>query len=371
MLAGAAAALAMTHHLTSWLFAAGLSGSLLISVAVRRADAPSRVPLAVAVVAAVTSVGLWVLYIGVGAVDYVLPSLTGGGDALLHLIEGEAAPRKLFVSAGQVSPVWEHVLAFAGVGMILAALPVGLFVIVRRHRRDPYLVFLALVACVYPPSLALRLTDSSSEAATRLSEFLFFGLACVLALVMMNVLRAPAARPYLRYTACTVMLVVVFGSGVIVGFGRWARLPGPYLVSADQRSIEPQGVQAAEWMRHYVGRGQRIAADRTNSLLMGSPLGGEQHPVNGSADGVSVTDLLLSTTLSSAGLSTLDQGRIRYLILDRRLSRGLPLTGIYVDAPEPSHIRPVSSLAIGKFTHDSRVSRLLDSGDINIDAVSP
>jgi len=368
-----AASLAVTHHLTSWLFAAGLVMAAAIAFAMRRSSVLPPSGLAVAAVALVALVGLWLAYVGVGAVSYVGPVLTGGGSEFLHLIEGESAARTLFVSAGQVSPLWEQVLAFASVGVILAGLPFALWMVWRRHRADPHLIFLGMVAAVYPASLALRLTSSTVETSARLSEYLFFGVAGVLGLLAVRVLTqdTSARWRYARHGACAAAITLVFGGGAIIAWGRWSRLPGPYLVSADDRSIEPQGETAARWMRSHLGRGNRIATDRTNALLMGSPLGGEQHPVNGQADGISVNDLILSTRLTEADLLTVARGRIRYLVIDDRLSHGLPLTGIYVDPPNWISATPVSPLAALKFGHARAFSRVFDSGDIDIYSVSP
>ena len=265
----------------------------------------------VAAVAAVATVGLWLAYVGVGAFSYVGPVLTGGETEFLHLIEGESAPRTLFVSAGQVSPSWEQAVAFSSVAVILEALPFGLLLVWRRYRTNPYLIFLALVAALYPASLALRLTSSSVETSARLSEFLFFGVAGVLSLLALRVLSADTStrRRYALQSACAAAITLFVCGGVIIAWGRWSRLPGPYLVSADDRSIEPQGIRAATWARAHLGHGNPIATDRTNALLMGSPLGGEQYPVNGSADGITVNDLILSTTLTRADLQTVARGR--------------------------------------------------------------
>jgi hypothetical protein len=363
-----AGSLAMTHHLTSWLFGGALVGALVINLAVRqRHRLPLRGLLVAAIVAAAT-VGLWFAYVGVGAVTYVGPVLTVGSGKLVQLIVGQAVTRTLFTSAGEVNPLWEQVLAFADVVVLLLPLPSALYLIWRRHRDSPNLILLALIAMVYPASLVLRLTSSTVETSARLSEFLFIGLAPVLALLAVRLLTdAPSTRSRrLRQWGCGAALVIVMGGGAIIAWARWSRLPGPYLVAADARSIEPQGVGAATWARAHLGTHNSIATDRTNALEMGSPLG-DQDPVN---LGPPVNDLILSTTLTRPDLQTISRAHLRYLVIDNRLSRSLPLTGTYVDPPDWTSTQPVSPLAAQKFATASEFSRVFDSGNIAIYSVS-
>jgi hypothetical protein len=238
----------------------------------------------------------------------------------------------------------------------------------RRHRDSPNLILLALIAMVYPASLVLRLTSSTVETSARLSEFLFIGLAPVLALLAVRLLTdAPSTRSRrLRQWGCGAALVIVMGGGAIIAWARWSRLPGPYLVAADARSIEPQGVGAATWARAHLGTHNSIATDRTNALEMGSPLG-DQDPVN---LGPPVNDLILSTTLTRPDLQTISRAHLRYLVIDNRLSRSLPLTGTYVDPPDWTSTQPVSPLAAQKFATASEFSRVFDSGNIAIYSVS-
>ena len=109
---------------------------------------------------------------------------------------------------------------------------------------------------------------------------------------------------YTRYIALlTVPLIVIFVGNVMVGVGpSWSRLPGPYLVSADSRSIDPQSVDAASWTLSYLGSNNRIATDRVNGLIFGA--GANQYPVAHVNSGVDVSPLLpffVATTAASAG----------------------------------------------------------------------
>jgi hypothetical protein len=139
------------------------------------------------------------------------------------------------------------------------------------------------------------------------------------------------------------------------------------VVGADPRSIEPQGVAAAEWTRRWLGPGNRVVADRTNRLLLGSY--GAQWPVSAFVDHVPVSDLFFAEDLGQDQLDTLRRGQIRYVLVDRRLGSGLPGVGVYIEFGETNafhHTVPVSRTALTKFDDEPLASRIYDSGDITI-----
>jgi hypothetical protein len=154
---------------------------------------------------------------------------------------------------------------------------------------------------------------------------------------------------------------------LIAGWPSWARLPGPYLVGADTRSIEPQGIGAAEWAYNYLGSDNRISADRINGLLMGAY--GNQRIVTGVSDQLFLAPVFFSSQLTADDQALLERGQIRYLVVDHRLSTAPPMFGVYLESGEPGtheHNEPIPLAALTKFDMLSNVSRLYDSGDIVI-----
>jgi hypothetical protein len=155
--------------------------------------------------------------------------------------------------------------------------------------------------------------------------------------------------------------------GVVVAVPNWLRLPGPYLVGADPRSIEPQGIAAAAWTLRNLGPENRFMVDRTNRLLLGTI--GRQHPVTASGDRVNVRPAFFGTSLGPLEIGVLRAGAVRYVLIDRRLSTSLPLVGVYTERGEASAGRrtfPIEPAALGKFDAVPGVSRIFDSGDIQI-----
>jgi hypothetical protein len=320
-------------------------------------------PGGTAVLALVGSL-VWLVYVARQTTGYLMPHVTLGVGELLRLMAGEERGRQLFRdSAGQVAPMWERMTAFTSVGFIVSGLPFGLLQIWRRHRDQVVVLALGAAALAYPLSLPFRLTRIAAEASNRTAEFLFVAVAFVLA-VGVTGLWLPSRANWRRRAAFTGWAAVLFAGGVIVGWPHWARLPGPYLVGADLRSIEPQGVAAAEWALRALGPGNRVAADRTNRLLMMTY--GRQRIVTNSADLV-VAPVFFAPQLGPAERELLQLGQVRYLVVDHRLSRGLPLAQVYYEDGEPGggrHRVPISPAALAKFDGMAGVSRLMDSGDI-------
>jgi hypothetical protein len=148
---------------------------------------------------------------------------------------------------------------------------------------------------------------------------------------------------------------------------RWSRLPGPYIPSADVRSIEREGVSAAEWAARELGPGNRIVADRTNRNLMGSY--GRQNPITQYGDGIRSWSVFFSPEYGPADQAILEAGRIDYLVIDLRLANARPLTRVYFERGEPPLAAREGRLQatwLTKFEAVPGVSIVFDSGNIRI-----
>ena len=379
----AVAAVVPAHHLTAYALVAFLVLWMATAVYVRLAPSgwtglPSvlssqarsaiehRGPSGIVLLALVISLA-WLVYVAGLTVGYLTPVVWGGISELIRLIAGEVIARELFRDySGQLAPIWERLAGFASVIFILLGLPFGLIRIWRRYRADSLALSLAVGALAYPASLGLRFTHFGAEASNRTSEFLFVPIAFVLAVAAAELwLHRP--RSLMRPAIFASWAAIIFAGGIIVGMPRWARMPGPYLVSADTRSIEPKGIAAANWMRTEVGTGNRIAMDRINGLLMGS-LGG-QTTVRYSYEGLGLAWVFFPPKLGQTEIELLQSGRIQYVLVDHRLSSQLPVVGIYYEMGEPDtygHIVPMDPAAIMKFDGVAGIQRIFDNGDIVI-----
>ena len=384
-------AIVVTHHLTSFAFVA-----FLVLFAVVRfltlLPVEEGTGLGWIVAFGVAAVLAWLVLVAPAVVDYLAPYTVGAVRQMIGLIFNEVATRPLFTDyAGQVTPIWERLLSLTSVALILLGLPRGLVQIWRRYRGNPGVrargeialtyvqvierntgawgiqMALGVASLAYGATLPLRLISGVAEVSARSAAFLSLAIGFVLAV-------GPVAHwlsgvvGWKRIAGVTLWAVVLFLGGFILGAGPpWARLPGPYLVSADTRSIEPEGIAAANWAFSHLGPGNRIAGDRINSLLMGSY--GLQRPVTHVGDDVDVSVLYFSLDWGARAKAILAQGKIRYVVVDRRLSSGLPRVGVYFESGEPDssqHKTPIPLAALVKFDQAENVSRVFDSGDIVI-----
>jgi hypothetical protein len=359
-------AVVITHHVTSYLLVALLLLWTLISFLQSRNLKEQASPGGAALLGLVLSIA-WLIYTGDIALGYLTPHLTSAVFQVEQIFIGEMATRQLFVNgAGFVTPLWERLMAFASVGLILLGLPFGLFQIWRYQRANALALALTGGALAYPVSQVLRLTAAGAESADRATEFLFLGIAFVLAVGVTEVWLS--RTPKWRRSAMIVGAVaVIFVGQVIAGSPPWFRMPGPYLVSADPRSIEPEGVAAAQWVDSYLGVGQTIASDRINTLLMATYGDEPASLIGAGVFNTSVVPVFTSLQFGPNEEAILQQDKIQYIAVDRRLSTGLPWVGTYFgQSTSWRSTKPMDPAALAKFDSLKNVSRLFDSGDIII-----
>lgn len=364
-----AAGIIVTHHMTSYAMTILLAIGALTAFAVRR-GARTRVIVTIALLVIGINI-IWTFSIGNPVAGYLGPVFEGGINELLQVIRGELVGRELFKSGtGELAPLWERLTGFGAVGLVALAMPFGLYQIWRRYRGNVPALVMGIIGVLYPLTLALRFTSRGWQIANRSSEFIFIAVAFVAAAGLVSFwLSRPSGRKLIP--VMTVLVTIVFMGGIIAGWPPWGRLPGPYLVSADTRSIEPQGTSAATWTRQYLGTGHRVAADRVNRLLMGAY--GLQDVITHLHDGIDLSWVYFTAELNANHRALLARTGTEYLVVDRRLSTMLPILGVYFEAGEPNsfaHQTPIKPEALAKFYGLPDFSRVFDSGDIQIYDVS-
>ncbi len=368
-------AVVITHHVTSYMLVAFLllwtAMSLLpriVAFCHRRRDQKDQAgPGGVALLGLVLC-AVWLKYTGDLAVGYLSPYLDSTVRQFMKILASESAPRQLFHDgSGYVEPLWERVTSFASVGLISLGLPFGLFQIWRHYRANAVALALAIGALVYPVSQVAHLTPPGQVIGARAQAYVFAPVAFVLAVGVTHFWLSRV--PKWRYSvAVTGAIAVIFIGGWILGTSPlWWRLPGPYLVSADHRSIEPESVAAAEWARSYLGPGHRMIGDFINGQLMATY--GNEWVVTTVNDKIIVSSVFLSPHFDASVERALRRGGIQYIVVDRRFSTGLPHGGYYYDEAEPDRLmytRPIDPAVLAKFDGVKNVSRIYDSGDIVI-----
>jgi hypothetical protein len=372
-------AIVITHHFTQFVVAALLAAWALVTLALvlvqrRRgeigaAQAGLRESATVAALAVVClATGLtWLVEIASPVVDYLGPNFVIGLVEFAHLLAGQGDARVPFQDgARQAAPLFEQIVGYASILLAVGALPFGLVVLWRRHRFDGLALVLGAVAALYPLSLPLRLTPAGIATSGRLPEFLYLGLGFVLALAAVHIHPARVPARIWR-TALATFAVLLLAGGPFIGWGPPGRLPGGYQVSSDARSIQPEGLAAADWARQFLGPNRFVATDRYDALMLGSY--GDQHILSVTNGHVDASTLFFAPTLDPTVRFLIRASQMEFAVVDRRMSEGLPVSGMYYENQEPGafqHTTPVDPAALAKFDTAADVSRVFDSGNISI-----
>ncbi len=387
------AAVVVTHHVTAIAVSGCLVAWAVVGTLLRfRGGRPAG--LVGPAVVALTATAAWMLYVAFITVGYLAPALGGAVDQVFELIAGDEGSRELFRSAtGVAAPAWEQVVGYGSVAVVVLALPIALPIIWRRWQTSALPLTLALISLLYPVSLIARLTARGAELAQRSAEFIFVGAGFVTALAALAVydtaagyappdgwrsgivawllsrLRLAGSRAGRLGTAAVMTgLIVLFMGGAVLGIAPWARLPGPYLVSADPRSVTPQGIDAAAWTLDALGPGRRFLSDRTSRTLLATY--GRQHPISSAGDRINLRSAYFDTILTLEDQELLTRAGVEYVIADHRLPTSLPYVGVYVERGEQftsgPWTEPMSAAALDKWRALPGADRIYDNGDLEI-----
>ena len=360
-------AVTLTHHMTNYVF----DGLLLLWAGIsllRASSGTMRIHLtAIALFGVLLSLAYTFLLPGNPASAYLSSYFSTAFVDLGHIFAGTGTARPLFVTNQAVppTPIWDRLLMAGSVALVMLALPLGLFTLWSCYRHQPLVLTLGLFSLGYPISQLFRFTNFGAEITDRASAFFFLPIAYLLTIFIAHFW--PVRTLNRKTTAfITCGLSVVFLGGVVLGVGpSWTNVPGPYVVTADGRSIEREGIQAASWFLPHLGPANRIGTDRINNLLLLSY--GDQRIVTGLDDKVDVAAVFYSSSLGPKELAILRQAKIRYLVVDQRLSTSLPLLGFYFEEGEAGSFQlkhPISKANLTKFNAVPQVKRVFDSGNI-------
>lgn len=361
----ALSAVVVTHHVTDFVF----DGLLILWTLMYGFQRPARMlqsNLVKTTLFGIFASLAWISLKGNPVVEYLSSYFGRALNELGYILTGTSSARQLFVdySGSQPIALWERMIAVSSVALILLCLPIGLLCLWQRYRYNGLARMLGIASLLYPISQVFRFTNFGSEVTDRAAAFLFIPIACVLAIFITQFW--PTQRLSWKQTSLiTCAMSLVFLGGIISP--PWNLLPGPYLVAADPRSIEPEGIQTAIWAYSYLGPNNRFAADRINRLLMDTY--GAQHPVTNIEDNIDVSSIFFSSSLDAKQISILRDAKVRYLVVDLRLSKALPTIGFYFEPGEPGSFQrttPIDLEALTKFNTIPQVNRVFDSGDIVI-----
>jgi hypothetical protein len=310
----------------------------------------------------------WMMYVAIITIDYLVPVLSGAVFDLFKVLLREEAGRRLFTSdSGNVMVLWERLLSYGTALFILLGLMIGGTAIWREHRNRTTYLFLGLVGLVYPVTQLLRFSAKGPELASRVGPFMFLGIAFVGAVAVTKLFSSAAAsRAWVRRVGVTLVILIMFWGNFLVSFSRWALMPGPYLASADTRSIDAQSMNTVGWFEQYLGPDRRIAADRINGLLLVAY--GHAYQVTGSWNNINVPGVFLDVPFTKAEYDTLCAGKIEYIVVDNRFTSYTPMLGFYYESGENprGYQQPLEQAVLDKFKAQDEFSLIYDDGTIFI-----
>ena len=354
----------ITHHMSSYILVVLLLAITFLCIVYSRGRYWG--PWPVALVAGFTT-AIWLIFIANLTIKYLSPVLSGAVESLFQMVVEEEAGRELFKSTTLTTesptPAWEQFVAMGSVVLITLGLPLGVLEIVRRHRGKVLAILLAAVALTYLPMQVLRFTKAGWETANRSSEFLFIGIAFVLALGIVRFWLSNWTGPRSRMLLGVLSVALFFG-GLIAGWPPRARMARPYLVSAaGEHVVRPQLVTAAEWMLVHLGPDNRIAASKADAKVFGAY---GQYPFT---DNGPIKNLFLSDAFGHSEQTTLLKRDIQYVVSDRKVVSWDHMIGYYFYSQysnRPSDLRLVESPISEKLDGLRGIPRFFDSGDIVI-----
>jgi hypothetical protein len=360
LLAGATTAtVIVTHHVTSWLLAALLAFWAVTALGRsprRRALRPAGLALI-----AVLGIELWITQVARGTYSYVAPVFKDLAAGLSHPFVRSAASTTV---ASPAQPPIEHITTILAAVLVCIGVAVGVVTVRKHYQGAPLAWALSLASLSFFAVLTIRvLAARGGEISGRLLPFVFVPVAFVLAITATQAWWLRLGR--WRRPVLVGLFVVLLMGGLVSGWPPfWERIPGPYRVVAFEQSIEPQGVSAArwagQWLRPRLPVNRRIAADFVNGGLMSS-----YADLNVAHD---VSGLYYARSVGRQERSFLRANGIRYVVIDLRMARQLPVLGFYFrgDTQSGRHRRPLPAAELWKFQSLPGSSRVFDSGDVII-----
>jgi hypothetical protein len=207
---------------------------------------------------------------------------------------------------------------------------------------------------LYFLSVPILLT-SQGEAAIRSWGDTYIGLAALIATLAYFVLprfdRKRRGRVGVTVLIISILVVVTVGNVHVQATVAY-RFPGPYIYGSDTRSLTPELVSTADWLRSTAGRDQSVVADRDTGIALGT-YGDES--VAFASPGFPVWDLYFSTGLPPMRLiRELRSSGYHYLVVETEMYRLLPQVDFYFSTEEPgygSRTKPPPRTALAKFSN--------------------
>jgi hypothetical protein len=268
--------LVVTHHLTSLsgialLLAAALLLKPISGLADRKAGWRRLFVRWMPVLTLAICLGVWVAFVARPTVSYLSPWVSGTASDLSALVTGSArggVTRGVFSHSS--APAYEQAAAIAAPIMIALALLLAGICWLRKPALRSNFLWSFVVTAGYLVSVPLTLTSQGAEPAHRSWASTYVGVA-LLPAALVTLFELGKRRLWLRRAAAAVgaaALVVMVVGNVAVDAAPANRFPGPYQFGSDTRSVTPETLSFAHWVRTHLGPGARIVTDRFTAVAL-------------------------------------------------------------------------------------------------------
>ena len=172
-----------------------------------------------------------------------------------------------------------------------------------------------------------------------------------------------------RTTAiATGLVTLVFIGDVTIATASYQLLPESSHPQGYPWSVQSDVISASHWAREHLGINQRFGANANDSLALASY--GEQNTVMGN----SVWPIFFAGVINETVVHSIKAARVRYLLVDWRMTKGVPATpGYYFSPQEPGageYKQAFPTAALRKFASAPCIHLVYDSGPLQIFDVS-
>jgi len=362
------AVVTVSHHITAFAMVGALGllalADLVLPARPRRWSTVSLAGTAAVVVTA------WLVFVATEVLDYLAEPVTSLLSGLTHIFSAGGSAQSL----APANPLWELVVEAVGLLCLFVLLVRAGATAIRTRERDAWQWALIAGSALFFGTSTLRFIGADGpELAGRAATFTYIPMSMLAAATIVEWRRslrprlwpgplgrlttdASWARPAPLGAAMATLLMVGARAGGWPPY--WEQLPGRYLVAGFERSVDAQSVAAAQWSRTGLAEDTRVAAD-TNGINLLSTYG-RHDTVGASLYEDPVWGLRDQQLLASAAVD--------YLWVDLRMSQQLPAEGGYYpgDPDTGKHTAPLPRAGLTKFDGVPGVSRVYDSGDIEI-----
>lgn len=354
---GGIAGTVITHHVTSYM----LTGTLILVAVASRLSGSRQSAARVGILAVISAaaVAAWVAFVAPDTLTYFSPTVQG----IIQGLNGLLGKGSAGAPSTSTAPKGNQLLEGVGILLIAALVLLGAWHVWRRYRHHPWLLAMTIWSFGWFVSLGVRLgTPDGQELAGRAATYVDVPVALIAALAFTKLVNTRALRrlapPAIAAVAAGVLALQF--DGLANGWPPyWERLPGPFQVGGVERAVGPEEVATGNWTLSELGPGNSFAADFGIFMVLAGY--GDQNPLF-----QDVAYLYTSPKYTPAIAAQASAQNVHYILVDRRLSQSLPVSGSYFMGDTGTYSKPIPAADLTKFDHLPGVPRVYDSGDIVI-----